>query len=113
MRWRSLDEEIRENQESTNSLELSIESKTADQRGIDAKIETHLADNADLTDALGDVQARFYSLGNEIARNEQSIEHHMERVDQLKLDLTETQEGWTQTQEELDIDLRKKNSARC
>lgn len=107
LRWRSLDEQIRENQESTNSLELSIESKTADQRGIDAKIETHLADNADLTDALGDVQARFYSLGNEIARNEQSIEHHMERVDQLKLDLTETQEGWTQTQEELDIDLRK------
>jgi len=107
LRWRSLDEQIRVNQESINSLELSIESMTADQRRIDAKIESHLSDNADLTDALGEVQARFYSLGNDIARIEQSIEHHMERVDQLKLDLTETQEGWTQTQEELDIDLRK------
>ena len=107
LRWRSLDEQIRDNQESINSIELSIESLTADQRRIDAKIETHLSDNAELTDALGEVQARFYSLGNDIARIEQSIDHHMERVDQLKLDLTETQEGWTQTQEELDIDLRK------
>ncbi|MDD9890094.1 MAG: chromosome segregation protein SMC [Gammaproteobacteria bacterium] len=107
LRWRSLDEQIKANQASINSLELNIESKAADQRGIDAKIEQHLADNADLTDALGEVQARFYSLGNDIARIEQSIEHHLERVDQLKLDLSETQEGWTQTQEELDIDLRK------
>ena len=107
LRWRSLDEQIKANQESINSLEINIESRAADQRGIDVKIEQHLADNADLTDALGEVQARFYSLGNDIARIEQSIEHHMERVDQLKLDLSETQEGWTQTQEELDIDLRK------
>ncbi|NKB31615.1 MAG: chromosome segregation protein SMC [Pseudomonadales bacterium] len=107
LRWRSLDEQIPENQESINSLELGIESKIADQREFDAKIEKHLADNADLTDALGEVQARFYSLGNDIARIEQSIEHHMEKVDQLKLDLSETREGWTQTQEELDIDLRK------
>lgn len=107
LRWRSLDEEIKANQESINSLEIAIEAKAADQREIDAKIEQHLADNVDLTDALGEVQARFYSLGNDIARIEQSIEHHIERVDQLKLDLTETQDGWTQTQEELDIDLRK------
>ncbi|HAJ76154.1 MAG TPA: chromosome segregation protein SMC [Gammaproteobacteria bacterium] len=107
LRWRGLDEEIRTNQESISSLEIDIESTTAEQRQIDARVEKHLADNADLTDALGEVQARFYSLGNDIARIEQSIEHHLERVDQLKLDLTETEEGWTQTREELDIDLKK------
>ena len=94
-------------QESINNLEINIESTVADQRAIDAKVEKHLADNSDLTDALGDVQARFYSLGNDIARIEQSIEHHLERVDQLKLDLTETEDGWSQSQEELNIDLRK------
>ena len=67
----------------------------------------HLSDNADLTDALREVQARYYSIGNDIARLEQSIEHHIERVEQLKLDLNETEEGWEQTREELDIDLRK------
>ena len=107
LRWRILDEEIRGNQETITALELDIEATTAEQRAIDARVEQHLSDNADLTDALGEVQARFYSLGNDIARIEQSIEHHIERVDQLKLDLGETEEGWTQTREELDIDLKK------
>ena len=107
LRWRSLDGEIKANQGAINSLELDIESASANQSQIDAKVENHLADNAVLTDSLGQVQARFYSLGNDIARIEQSIEHHIERVDQLKQDLTETEEGWTQTREELDLDLRK------
>ncbi len=107
LRWRSLDVEIRANQERIDSLELDIEAKTSDQQAIDTDIEQHLADNAELTDALGEVQARFYSLGNDIARIEQSIEHHLERVEQLRLDLTDTEDGWTQAREELDIDLRK------
>jgi len=107
LRWRAFDAEIKANQEAVNKLEIEIEAGTAEQRAIDAEVEKHLADNADLTDALGEVQARFYSLGNDIARIEQSIEHHIERVDQLKLDLNETEEGWAQTREELDIDLQK------
>ncbi|MEX0963064.1 MAG: chromosome segregation protein SMC [Pseudohongiellaceae bacterium] len=107
LRWRSLDQELKENQEAIKGLEIKIEASTADQRGIDAKIEEHLSHNAELADAFGEVQARFYSLGNDIARIEQSIEHHMERVDQQRLDLTETEEIWSQTREELDVDLKK------
>lgn len=106
-RWRGLDEELKENQEAIKSLDIKIESTIADQRGIDAKVEEHLSRNAELTDALGEVQARFYSLGNDIARIEQSIEHHIERIDQVKFDLSETEQAWTQTKEELDVDLTK------
>lgn len=107
LRWHAFDAEIKANQDIIRKLELEIEAGTAEQRAIDAEVEKHLADNADLTDALGAVQARFYSLGNDIARIEQSIEHHIERVDQMKLDLNETAEGWSQTREELDVDLKK------
>lgn len=107
LKYRALDTEIKANQEAINQLEIKIEACNADQRGIDAEIEKHLADNADLNDALGEVQARYYSLGNDIARIEQSIEHHIERVDQLRLDLSETEEGWEQTREELDVDLKR------
>ncbi len=107
MRWQSLDAEIKTNQETINQLEIQIEATIAEQREIDANVEKHLSDNADLTDALGEVQARYYSIGNDIARLEQSIEHHIERVEQLKLDFSETEEGWERTREELDIDLRK------
>lgn len=107
LRWKILDQELRENQEAIKGLEINIESATADQREIDAKIEEHLSLNAELADAFGEVQARFYSLGNDIARIEQSIEHHIERVDQQNLDLRETKEVWSQTREELDVDLKK------
>jgi chromosome segregation protein len=107
LRWQSLDAELKQNQVKIGQLEVQIEATIAEQRALDASVEQHLADNAELTDALGEVQARFYSLGNDIARIEQSIEHHLERVEQLKLDLSETEEGWEQTKEELDIDLRK------
>ncbi len=107
LRWRRLDAELKQNQEKIGQLEIQIEATIAEQRALDASVEQHLSDNAELTDALGEVQARFYSLGNDIARIEQSIEHHLERVEQYKLDLSETEEGWEQTKEELDIDLRK------
>lgn len=107
LRWRSLDQEMKENQEAIKEFEIKVESTTADQREIDAKIEEHLSHNTELADAFGEVQARFYSLGNDIARIEQSIEHHIERVDQQRLDLQETEELWSQTREELDVDLKK------
>jgi len=107
LRWRSLDEEIKENEEAIKGFEIKIEATIAEQRQLDAKVEEHLSHNAELSDAFGEVQARFYSLGNDIARIEQSIEHHLERADQLKQDLTETEEVWTQTKEELDVDLKK------
>ncbi|MFT7471127.1 MAG: chromosome segregation protein [Kiritimatiellia bacterium] len=107
IRWSGLDKELKENQEAIKGLEIKIESTTADQREIDAKIEEHLSHNAELADAFGEVQARFYSLGNDIARIEQSIEHSIERVDQQNLDLRETEEVWSQTKEELDVDLKK------
>jgi chromosome segregation protein len=107
IRWRSLDKELKENQQAIKGLEIKIESTTADQREIDAKIEEHLSHNAELADAFGEVQVRFYSLGNDIARIEQSIEHHIERVDQQNLDLRETEEVWSQTKQELDVDLKK------
>jgi len=107
LRWRAFDAEIKVNQEAINKLEIEIEAGTAEQRAIDADVEKHLVDNAELSDALGEVQARFYSLGNDIARIEQSIEHHIERVNQLRLDLAETEEGWSQTRQELDLDLTR------
>ena len=107
MRWKSLDNELSQNQITINKFEIQVEAAIADQRRVDARVEQHLVDNAELTDALGEVQARFYSRGNDIARIEQSIEHHIERIDQLKLDLGETEDAWAQTKEELDVDLKK------
>ncbi|OGT74500.1 MAG: chromosome segregation protein SMC, partial [Gammaproteobacteria bacterium RIFCSPLOWO2_02_FULL_57_10] len=69
--------------------------------------EKHLADNSEFNDQLSEIQGRYYSLGSDIARIEQSIEHHIERVGQLKRDLDETRQGFGLTQGELESDVAK------
>ncbi len=107
LRWRAIDQDLKVQREQAGDLELKIEKTVAEQRSIDARVERHLSDNTELTENLGEVQARFYSLGNDIARLEQSIEHHLERTDQLQQDLQETEEAWEQTREEMDVDLQR------
>ncbi len=107
LRWQMIDSQLRKQKEMVRELELKIEQSVAEQRSIDAKVEKHLVANTELTDQFGEVQARFYGLGNDIARLEQSIEHHLERTNQLIQDLRETEEAWEQTKEEMDVDLQR------
>jgi len=107
LKWQALDVDIRQNKAAIGDQEIRLEATIADQREADAKIEQRLVDGTELGDKLGEVQARFYSLGNDIARLEQSIEHHLERADQMRFDLNETQQAYEQTKDELDTDLAR------
>ena len=107
LKWQKLDVDIRQNKAAIGDQEIRLEATIADQREAEAKIEQRLVDGTELSDKLGEVQARFYSLGNDIARLEQSIEHHLERVDQMRFDLNETQQAYEQTKDELDTDLAR------
>lgn len=107
LRWRALDADVKEKKLIINELELDIEAVSAKQRGIDAKVEGRLQQHTVLSDSLGEVQGRYYSLGSDIARIEQSIEHHVDRVRQLQQDLEETRRGWESGQGELDEDRRR------
>src|SRR5690606_38016283 len=107
LRWKALDDELQIKQAAIGELEVRIEQCVAEQRAADARIEKHLVDNTEFNDQLSEIQGRYYGLGSDIARIEQSIEHHLERVAQLRRDLTETQEGWGVTQRDLESDLNK------
>jgi len=107
LRWKALDDELKTKQAIINDLEIKIESAVADQRAADAQIEKHLVDNTEFNDQLSEIQGRYYSIGSDIARIEQSIEHQIERVAQLRRDLAETEEGWGVTQGELEADHAK------
>ncbi len=105
LRWRALDEEIKAGDKEAGELGLALEKARAEQRRLDAEAEQRLADNAGLVDAHAEVQGRYFALGNDIARIEQSISHHDDRVGQLRLDLEDTRSDRDQTRAELDADL--------
>ena len=73
LRWRDLDRDVGERERVLGEHEVALEARRAEQRGIEADIEAHRDAFADASDHFNAVQGRFYAVGSEIARLEQSI----------------------------------------
>jgi chromosome segregation protein len=74
LRWRSLDREIGERDEALRARETALEAQIARQRGLEADIEAKRDAYVDASDKFNEVQGRYYAVGSEIARIEQSIQ---------------------------------------
>ncbi|WP_426416787.1 chromosome segregation protein SMC [Aestuariirhabdus sp. LZHN29] len=105
LRWRSIDTEVGEKEAIIRDLEVRMESFVADQRAMDAAIEKKRDDHTQLTDRFNEVQGRFYSVGGEIARVEQTIQHTRERSRQLLEDLQQVDKSWEDTTRHLEADV--------
>ncbi|ALO46433.1 chromosome segregation protein SMC [Pseudohongiella spirulinae] len=107
LRWRALNTEVESKQAVIRDLELQIEAVITDQRALDAQHEQLLLNQTERNDALSEVQGRYYSIGGDIARIEQSIEHHIERMKQLRADLEDNRRSFSQSQSDMDVDVQK------
>ena len=90
LRWQRLDNELSGSQQSINELEISLEQSNARYRAIEAEIEQHRVDGSEAHETYQQVQAQYYSLGSDISRIEQNIEHQRQRKRQLEEDLQDT-----------------------
>ncbi|MGI9322347.1 MAG: chromosome segregation protein SMC, partial [Pseudomonadales bacterium] len=104
LRWQAITAEIKSKDEEITRLTTEREARTADQRNLDAQIETKRSALSDLSDELDKVQRRFYDKGTEIARIEESIQFQTERNSQLNADLEEVKENLTKVSADLQED---------
>jgi chromosome segregation protein len=93
LRWNGLTEDVRKQDGEINRLAIEQEARIAEQRHIDAEIESKRAALAELSDELNEVQKRYYGHGTEIARIEDSIQFQNERTRQLGTDLDQVLEN--------------------
>ncbi len=107
LQWRNLAGEMDAFERSLAELETRKEEVAAGQLEEEAAIEQSRARNAELNAGVSDIQGKSIQIGNDIARIEQSMEHHRERVAQLGGDLEKTRGDWRQTSDELDSDLAR------
>ena len=105
LQWHGLAQEMDAFERTLAELETRKEEVAAGQLEEEAAIEQSRAHNAELNAGVSDIQGKSIRIGNDIARIEQSMEHHRERVAQLKADLEKTRGDWRQTSDELDSDL--------
>ena len=107
LQWQSLDGKMAESKHNIGELDIKLESVIAEHRQVDALIEEQRVSHTEASDSFNEVQARYYSLGSEVARIEQTIKHQQERSKQLSEDLSQTEQSFEQAQQHLEDDRAK------
>ncbi|MEM9101570.1 MAG: chromosome segregation protein SMC [Pseudomonadota bacterium] len=107
LRWQTLDEKVKQSETLISQLEVELESRSADQRGVDASIEKTREEHHEQTELFNDIQGHFYSIGSDIARIEQAIKHSNERKQQLSDDLLQAKSALHQSEEHKALDDEK------
>lgn len=104
LRWQALNEQVGQREAVIGNQEIGFEALVAEQRNADASIERLRDGHHDLSERFNLVQGRFYSVGGDIARVEQSIQHGQQRLRQLQDDLREAERARQETESHLGHD---------
>lgn len=107
VKYRGIQSESEQMHTVIRDLEMQVEAEVTAQVHHDSGIEIERTRHTELGDKFSEVQAKFYSVGSEIARIEQTIQHVQERERQLKTDLEQTARDCEEGEAHLAEDLRK------
>ncbi len=87
LRLRDLDSGAQVQDSAMRECELAMQSALADLRSAEASIETQRTFHAEQSDAVGQVQGRFYAVGADISRTEQQIQFARDTRERKRSDL--------------------------
>ncbi|GLS27519.1 chromosome segregation protein SMC [Marinibactrum halimedae] len=107
LRYQALDQKSSETKATITDLELKVEAMVTSQVSANTEVERLRGEYTDAGDRYNEVQGRFYSLGADIARIEQTIQHSQERSRQLQADLDQTERDYKEAQDVLGLDQEK------
>ncbi|UZJ45402.1 chromosome segregation protein SMC [Marinimicrobium sp. C6131] len=107
LKYRNLDDQAKTKQTGIRDLELRMESFVTDQVNKDTQIEKCRSQYTELQDKFNEVQGRYYAIGADIARIEQTIQHAQERSRQLQTDLEQTERDSREAEDSLQFDREK------
>ncbi len=107
LRWRVMDEELTQKEKGLIELETDLQAVIAKQRRTEADIEQGRESHVEANETFNEVQGRFYGVGSEIARLEQSIQYTKESRTKFEQDLYKTEQAWQESN-----DHRKQDEVR-
>ncbi len=107
LRWRELDAQAKQEASALRDQETALEEAVARLRAVEADIEKQRTLQTEAHDHHNTVQSRFYSIGADISRLEQSIQHARERRAQQQQDLAQLERDGEETRRHLESDQRR------
>jgi len=107
LRWKALNENAQQVESAIRDKETALEAARAQQRAIEADIEKQREALVEANEFFNKIQSRFYSVGSDIARIEQSIQHTRERRQQQQNDLAKLEKDLNEAQAHLSTDQER------
>jgi chromosome segregation protein len=107
IRWRDLDARLQDQDAQLSKHQTLLDAALAEQRGIEAEIEKIRARQTEAADEHGVVQAEFYSIGAEISRLEQAIEHARETRQVQLREQEQLEQSWAEVSAHLQADRQR------
>jgi chromosome segregation protein len=104
LRAKHLDESANDAERHLAERKTRLEAAIAEQRKLEARIEESRVLQSERNDSFNNVQGRFYKVGSEIARLEQSIEHAHELHERQTRDLEQAVQGALEIRTHIDKD---------
>ncbi|MDJ0701485.1 MAG: chromosome segregation protein SMC [Woeseiaceae bacterium] len=104
LRTRDLDEQSTAARSELAERKTTLEAAIASQRKLEAQLEETRVRQAERSDEFNEVQGRYYKVGSEIARLEQSIEHARELRERQQKDLEQAVLGAREIADHIDKD---------
>ena len=104
LRTMDLDDRRGEAQSLLSERKTALEAAIAKQRSLEASLEDTRVRQTERTDEFNEVQGRYYKVGGEIARLEQSIEHARELRERQEGDLEQAIQGAREISQHIDQD---------
>ena len=101
VRYRVLDEQLSQQTLSIQTLEEQLQTATDALHEIEASLEQERAQQSEAHTLFNEVQARYYELGTQVSRIEQTLQHQHERREQLETEQAEALRLWESAQEQL------------
>jgi len=107
LKHQKLHAESADRQRLIQELETNLEGVIAEQRALEASIEKAREAQIESNDAFNEVQGRFYGLGAEIARVEQSIQHGKDTRARQQQELAQADRAWNEAEAHIDVDTQR------
>jgi chromosome segregation protein len=101
IQWRQLDSRLVQYSLQIQQQETGTEARHTEIMEIDAAMELKREEQHLASEAFHEVQRKYYVAGNDITRMEQDIRHHQERQQQWQNDLSQVEQNYQESAEQL------------
>jgi chromosome segregation protein len=104
LRWHQMNTEMESKEQAIQEQQTRLEAVIAEQRSVEADLEQQRSQRTESNDTLNEVQSRYYSLGSDITRLEQTIQHQKETYQRQQSDLRDLESALQEVEQNLQHD---------